>query len=207
MGRALTDKQRRVLDYVSRYLETNGCSPTLAEIGAAAGGISPVAALAHVEALEQKGYLRRRPGRRRGLELRGREQEEPCPPAVFRLPILGEIAAGRPIEAYEDRSEALWVEAGTARSADNFVLRVRGQSMVGDGIQDGDYVVVQPQSTAENGDTVVALLEGNTATLKRFYREDNHVRLQPANPYLEPIFAREVAIQGKVVAVIRVYPE
>lgn len=205
MGRALTEKQRRVLEYIAQYREANGRSPTLAEIGAAVGNISPVAALAHVEALEQKGYLRRRAGRRRGLELGQREPEESGSPAIYRLPVLGEIAAGVPIEAYEDRSEALLVEAGIARSPSSYVLRVRGHSMIGDGILDGDYVIIQPQSVAENGDTVVALLEGNVATLKRFYREENRVRLQPANPYLEPIFAREVTIQGKVVAVVRVY--
>ena len=206
MGRQLTEKQRGVLEFIAKYLETHGCSPTLAEIGAATGGISSVAALAHVEALEQKGYLRRQPGRRRGLKLADREGVHTASPVVYRLPILGEIAAGAPIEAYEDRTEELAVEAGLARSPRNYVLRVRGHSMIGDGINHGDYVVVQPQDVAENGDTVVALLEGNVATLKRFYREDNHVRLQPANPYLEPILAREITIQGKVVAVIRVYP-
>jgi repressor LexA len=110
-----------------------------------------------------------------------------------------------PIEAYEDVSESLWVEASLSRGADCFVLRVRGQSMIGDGIHDGDFVIVHPQDTAENGDTVVALLGGNGATLKRFYRERGHIRLQPANPYLEPMIVRDVIVQGKVVAVVRRY--
>ena len=120
------------------------------------------------------------------------------------LPTIGEIAAGQPIDAYEEQTEFLWVEASLARSSRNFVLKVRGHSMIGDGINDGDYVVVQPQSVAENGDTVVALV-GNGVTLKRFYKEKGHIRLQPANPFLEPMIVSDVAIQGKVVAVIRRY--
>ena len=126
-------------------------------------------------------------------------------PRLLRLPIVGTIAAGQPIEAFEENIEFLWVEAGLARAADNFVLRVRGHSMIGDGINDGDFVIVHPQNTAENGDTVVALVGGNGATLKRFFRERGHIRLQPANPYLEPIIVSDVAVQGKVVAVIRRY--
>jgi repressor LexA len=121
------------------------------------------------------------------------------------LPVVGTIAAGQPIEAYEDGSEVLWVEASLGRHPENFVLRVRGHSMIGDGINDGDLVIVHPQDTAENGETVVALVGGNGATLKRFIRERGHIRLQPANPYLEPLIVSEVAIQGKVVAVIRRY--
>ncbi len=202
MDRRLTDRQREVLDFVREYLEAHGVSPALTEIGAAMGGISATAALAHVVALEKKGYVKRDPHRARGLELVGPQAAEQRP-NVYKLPIVGEIAAGQPIEAYEDRSEFVWVEASLARSSRNFVLRVRGQSMIGDGIYDGDYVIVQPQSTADNGETVVALIGGNGATLKRFYRERGHVRLQPANPYLEPMIVSDVTVQGKVVAVIR----
>ena len=204
MDRRLTDRQRDVLAYIARSIEDNDVSPTLQEIGRAMGGISPTAALAHVAALEKKGYLRRTPHERRGLEI---VQVEPSnqPPGLFRLPVVGTIAAGQPIEAFEEHSEFLWVEAGLARSADNFILRVRGVSMIGDGINDGDYVIVHPQNSADNGETVIALVGGNGATLKRFFRERGHIRLQPANPYLEPIIVSDVAIQGKVVAVIRRY--
>lgn len=202
MDRRLTDRQREVLDYIKEYVEANGFSPALTEIGASCGNISATAALSHVVALEKKGYLKRDPHRARGLELISQRAEEHRP-NVYRLPVVGEIAAGQPIEAYEDHSEHVWVEASLARSQRNFVLRVRGQSMIGDGIYDGDYVIVQPQSTAENGETVVALVGGTGATLKRFYRERGHVRLQPANPYLEPMVVSDVTIQGKVVAVIR----
>mgnify|MGYP005843286265 CR=1 FL=1 len=202
MDRRLTDRQRQVLDYIREYVEAHGFSPALTEIGAACGGISATAALAHVVALEKKGYLKRDPHRARGIELVSAQAAEHRP-NVYKLPIVGEIAAGQPIDAYEDRSEALWVEASLARSSRNFVLRVRGQSMIGDGIYDGDYIIVQPQNTAENGDTVVALVGGSGVTLKRFYRERGHVRLQPANPFLEPMYVSDVTVQGKVVAVIR----
>ena len=202
MDRRLTDRQREILEFIREYVEAHGFSPALTEIGAGRGGISATAALAHVVALEKKGYLKRDPHRARGLELVGQPTAE-FRPNIYKLPIVGEIAAGQPIEAYEDRSEHLWVEASLAGSPRNFVLRVRGQSMMGDGIYDGDYVIVQPQSTAENGETVVALIAGTGATLKRFYRERGHVRLQPANPYLEPMYVSDVTVQGKVVTVIR----
>lgn len=205
MDRRLTERQRAVLAYVSRYIDQNDFAPSLQEIGRAMGGISPTAAFAHVIALEKKGYLRRIPHERRGLEVIRRADEE-TPPKLYRLPVVGSIAAGQPIEANEDGEEHLWIEAGLARDPENFVLQVRGQSMIGDGIHDGDYVVVHRQSTAENGETVVALVNGTGVTLKRFYREKGHIRLQPANPTHEPLIVSEVTIQGKVVAVIRRYP-
>ncbi len=207
MDRRLTARQREVLGYISEYTAAQGYPPALVEIGAACGAISATAALAHVIALEKKGYVKRDPHRARGIELveqpGAKPAEEKAP--LFRLPIVGEIAAGQPIEAYEERSESLWVEAALARTPSSFVLKVRGLSMIGDGILDGDYVVVQPQSTAENGETVVALVGGTGVTLKRFYRERGRIRLQPANPLLEPMIVTDVAIQGKVVAVIRRY--
>jgi repressor LexA len=204
MDRRLTDRQRDVLAFIARCIDDNEVPPSLQEIGQAMGGISPTAALAHVAALEKKGYLRRTPHERRGLEV-VRAEPSVSQPKLLRLPIDGTIAAGQPIEAFEEHTDFLWVEAGLARSAENFVLRVRGHSMIGDGINDGDSVIIHPQTTAENGDTVVALVGGNGATLKRFFRERGHIRLQPANPYLEPIIVSDVAIQGKVVAVIRRY--
>ena len=202
MDRRLTDRQRVVLDFIRAYIATNEMPPSMVEIGQACGGISATAALAHVVALEKKGFVKRDPHRARGIEVLGRAGDEERPD-VYRLPLLGKIAAGEPIEAFEDRSDPVWLEAGLARSPRNYVLLVKGQSMIGDGIYDGDYVVVQPQDTADNGETVVALVGGAGVTLKRFYRERGHVRLQPANPYLEPMIVSDVAVQGKVVAVIR----
>ncbi|MGH2461658.1 MAG: transcriptional repressor LexA [Chloroflexota bacterium] len=203
MDRRLTERQRAALDFIARFIEARGLSPSIQEIGQAMG-TSATAALAHVAALEKKGYVRRSPHAWRSLEVLS-EESPTIRPGAFRLPIVGTIAAGQPIEAFEDRGEFLWVEAGLARSPSNFVLKVSGHSMIGDGINDGDFVVIQPRSTADNGDTVVALLGGNGVTLKRFYREQGHIRLQPANPFLEPLIVSEVAIQGRVVAVIRRY--
>jgi repressor LexA len=204
MDRRLTERQRAVLDFIAKSIEDSDVPPSLQEIGQAMGGISPTAALAHVVALEKKGYLRRTPRERRGLEV-VRSENPTDDPKLLRLPVVGTIAAGQPIEAFEDRNEFLWVEASLARHPDNFVLRVRGHSMIGDGINDGDLVIVHPQNTADNGEAVVALVGGNGATLKRFFRERGHIRLQPANPYLEPIIVTDVSVQGKVVAVIRRY--
>ena len=204
MDRRLTDRQRIVLDYLRDYTAANGVPPSMAEIGRACGGVSATAALAHIVALERKGYIRRDPHRARGVELIAQPGTEERP-SFYRLPIVGVIAAGQPIEAYEESAEHIWVEASLARHSDNFVLRVSGQSMIGDGIYDGDYVIVHPQDFANNGETVVALIGGNGATLKRYYRERGRVRLQPANPYMEAMFVTDVVIQGKVVAVIRRY--
>jgi repressor LexA len=205
MDRRLTDRQRAVLDFIARRIEETDVAPSLQEIGMALGGISPTAAFAHVVALEKKGYLRRTPHERRGLEvLRG--DPDDARPKLYHLPIVGTIAAGCPIEALEEPGEFLWVESSLARSPDNYILRVRGQSMIGDGIFDGDHVVVQRCDTADDGTTVVALVNGTSATLKRIYREKNRVRLQPANPTHEPIFATDVVVQGRVIAVIRRYP-
>lgn len=204
MDRRLTERQQSVLDFIARYVEENDVAPSLQEIGAAMGAISPTAALAHVVALEKKGHLRRTPRERRGLEVIRPDAEE-ARPTVYRLPIVGRIAAGVPIEAIEEPDEYLWVPAAMTRGPNNFILRVHGHSMIGDGIYDGDYVVVERRDTAENGETVVALVNGTGATLKRIYREANYVRLQPANPTLEPIIASDVVVQGRVVAVIRSY--
>lgn len=203
MDRRLTERQRTALDFIARFIEENDVSPSIQEIGHAMG-TSATAALAHVVALEKKGYVRRNPHEWRSLELVQTDSAAERP-KVFRLPIAGTIAAGQPIEAIEERSEYVWIEASLARDPNNFVLKVRGHSMIGDGINDGDFVVIQPQTTAENGETVVALLGGNGVTLKRLYREKGHIRLQPANPFLEPLIVSDVAIQGKVVAVIRRY--
>lgn len=198
----LTSRQRQVLDFIAERLDAVGVSPSLAEVGRALGGISPTAALAHVVALERKGYLRRDRHLARGIRLI-KSQEQQTAPTVYCLPIAGTIAAGSPIEPPETDNETMWVEAGWARSPRNYVLRVKGNSMIGDGILDGDLVVVQPTEDAENGQTIVAMLADGSVTLKRLYRERGYVRLQPANPALEPIVVPSVTIQGRVVAVLR----
>ncbi len=170
----------------------------------------------HLIALERDGLIERGTHSSRALRLtdRARRVGQPAPSKVtpFRmpvdrdtlaLPVMGEIAAGQPIEAYADAAETLDVPRSLQAREDSYVLRVRGKSMIDALIDDGDFVIVQPQATAHDGDIVVALLEDNGVTLKRYFREKDRIRLQPANAEMEPIYATEVQIQGKVVGVIR----
>ncbi|MGE5707047.1 MAG: transcriptional repressor LexA [Bacteroidota bacterium] len=187
----LPPRQRRVLEILMEASE-EGRMPTVREIAAKLGVRAPGTIQDHLKALEEKGFLARDPGKSRNLRLAFE------PPRG--LPILGKIAAGKPIEAIEDRETLAWEGLGFEGC---FVLRVKGESMIEDHIQDGDLVVVRPQSTARNGDIVVAMLPGGDATLKRFYQEAERIRLQPANSTMEPIYVREVTIQGRVVAVVR----
>ncbi len=188
----------RILAFIERAVTERGYPPSVREIAAAVGLASTSAVHHHLTKLAKEGRLTRQPTRSRALVIPGARQLRAVP-----APIVGEIAAGQPIYAYEERTETLAVPADWARDDDTFVLRVRGKSMIEDLIDDGDYVVIQPQSTARDGDIVVALLDDNTATLKRFYRERDRVRLQPANSAMSPIYARDVKVQGKVVGVIR----
>ena len=199
----LTELQRRAWELVAERLTEEGESPTLDEIARALGLASAPAARAVVLALEPKGYLRRVPRQRRSIRLLRWPGERPTRPEVYPLAVRGEIAAGHPAEAYEVHDDVEWIGAGFASSPEDFLLRVRGHSMVGDGILDGDLVVVHPAEQAQNGETVVAMLADGSVTLKRLYRERDHVRLQPANPQLEPMIVTEVRVQGKVVAVLR----
>jgi repressor LexA len=169
----------------------------------------------HLIALEREGLIERGGKHSRALRLTTRPQpvsmdsskvtpfRMPVERETLSLPIMGEIAAGQPIEAYADASETLAVPASMEAREDSYVLRVRGKSMIDALIDDGDFVIVQPQATARDGDIVVALLEDNGVTLKRYFREKDRIRLQPANAEMEPIYATEVQIQGKVVGVIR----
>jgi repressor LexA len=202
---ALTRRQREVLDFVARFVEEKGYSPSLEEI-AAAFDLSSVATVhKHVKHLVDKGYLRKAWNRSRSVE--------PVPAASRQdsvdLPILGAVAAGRPIEAIEPDAgvaETLAVpSAMTARGRDHYVLRVRGDSMIDDQICDGDFVVIESRREARNGETVVALVEGQEATLKRFYRSGAQIKLVPANQAMEPMefHASQVEIRGIVRGLIR----
>ncbi|HLZ48706.1 MAG TPA: transcriptional repressor LexA [Candidatus Limnocylindria bacterium] len=194
------DQQRaeRILTYIRETVDERGYPPSVREIAEAVGLASTSAVHHHLTKLEKDGRLQKEATRSRALTLPGSHAAK-----VVNAPIIGEIAAGQPIEAYEDRSETMSLPAELAPRHDTFVLRVRGKSMIEDHIDNGDYVVIQPQDTARDGEIVVAILEDNTATLKRFYKERDRVRLQPANSEMEPIYARDVKIQGKVIGVIR----
>jgi repressor LexA len=213
----LTPKQLHILTRIRDLRLTRGYSPTMQEL-ADELGVSKVTVFEHVEALIRKGALQRQRNKARSLELSDAVQL-PDEQRQSRLPLVGSIAAGLPIEAVEDRQyldlEEVFVPGSTGSragraarpgaSGDVFALRVRGDSMIEDQIADGDYVIVRRTDTARNGQTVVALLPEGDATLKRFYREKNGIRLQPANADYEPIRVKDCRIQGIVVGIVRRY--
>ncbi len=197
----LTKRQKEILDFVREHVERQGYAPTLQEIGARFGLSSPATVYKHVEQLVQKGYVRKAPHQGRGIQL-----VDPEPVRTVELPLLGQVAAGRPIEAVAE-AETVNVPPDFVGRKPTYVLRVRGSSMIDEQIRDGDYVIVEDRTTAENGETVVALLRGEEVTMKKFYRIGERIRLQPANPTVEPIVLPEddVRIQGVVIGVMRRY--
>ncbi len=204
----LTGRQQEILDFLGDYVERHGYPPTVREIGEAVGLASPSTVHAHLANLERAGYLKRDPTKPRALELRREVTAQQASEAeVRRLPLVGQIAAGGPLLAEQNIEDYLAVPEPLSRGGDEFLLRVRGDSMIDAGILDGDYVVVRRQQTAQNGDIVAALAgadeAADEATVKRFFREDGRIRLQPENEALEPIFASHVQILGKVVGVFR----
>jgi repressor LexA len=205
----LTGRQQEIFDFLVEYVERCGYPPTVREIGEAVGLASPSTVHAHLANLERAGLLRRDPTKPRALEVLGGGRKRAAEsPGVERLPLVGEIAAGGPLLAEESIEDHVAVPELLAHGGADFLLRVKGDSMVNAGILDGDLVVVRRQDTARNGEIVVALAgedeSADEATVKRFYREGGRVRLQPENDALEPIFANHVKVLGKVVGVLRV---
>jgi len=199
----ITARQRRVLDYIRHYFEVNQEAPTIAEIGKEFGMTSSASAHHVVSILEREGMIRRIPNVSRGIEL----VEETTNAEKYEIPLLGVVAAGAPIEAVLNY-ETVCIPRDMMREGRMFALRVRGDSMIDEQIRDDDLIILQSRQTAENGQTVVALIDGSEATVKRFYGSRNQVRLEPANPNYEPIIIRppeRVQIQGTVVGVIRKY--
>jgi repressor LexA len=206
-GPVLTERQREILDFLTSYLDAHGYPPTVREIGEAVGLASPSTVHAHLANLERAGLIKRDPTKPRALELTDRTRSQPAED-VHRLPLVGEIAAGSPLLADENIQEHLAVPDTLARGdGEEFLLRVKGDSMVNAGILDGDIVVVHRQDDARNGEIVVALAgqdEGaDEATVKRFFREGGRVRLQPENDSLDPIYAEYVQVLGAVTGVFR----
>jgi repressor LexA len=199
------ERKRKILDVIAATIRARGYPPSVREIAKAVGLASTSAVHHHLQILEKEGYLERGAAQSRAIRLTptaalmlGLSSEltpQSMPSESFALPVIGEIAAGGPIEAYQDASETLAVPGR--------LLRVRGDSMIEAHIADGDYVVIRPQETARDGDIVVAQVEENAVTLKRFFREKDRVRLQPANPSYAPQFYPSVRIQGKLIGVIR----
>ena len=208
MRKSLSQRQEAILAFINEYMDDHGYPPSIREIGSAAGISSTSVVDYNLRVLERDGYLRRDREVSRGLGLSA-ASERFGRPRMVRIPLVGRIAAGEPIEAVSGEQEALEFSANLI-SDDCYALQVKGKSMIEDLIDDGDIVVVRPQETANNGDIVVALLvnegsEAGAATLKRLYRERGQVRLQPANAAMEPIYVRpeELRVQGKVVALLR----
>ncbi len=198
----LTPRQQDIFDFIKDYTASFGYPPTVRDIGKAVGLASSSTVHAHLANLEKLGVLRRDPTKPRALELRDRGGQARRLVRPGRLPLVGQVAAGQPVLAEENIEDYVAVPGPAGGDEGEYVLRVRGDSMVDAGILEGDYVVVRPQDTARDGEIVVALL-GEEATVKRFFREADHVRLQPENARLSPIRSREVRVLGKVVGLFR----
>jgi repressor LexA len=196
----ITPRQKKVLDFITGHLEQHGYPPTLREIGGHLGVNGTLGIMKHLDALERKGYIRKTAGSSRGIALTGTAT------GAVSLPVVGTVRAGALSLAVEEIEGYFSLDPARLPSEDAFFLRVRGDSMIRAAILDGDLALVRPQATAENRDIVVAMV-GDEATLKRFYRKRDHIRLQPENPAMEPIIVRkgegEVVIIGKVVGIYR----
>ncbi len=210
----LTGRQQEIWDFLVDYVDRHGYPPTVREGGEKVGLASPSTVHAHLANLERAGYLRRDPTKPRALELIGHRRAAAPEPVELRperethsLPLVGQIAAGGPLLAEENVEDYIGVPEPLSRGGEEFLLRVKGESMINAGILDGDIVVVRRQQDARNGEIVVALVgddeSADEATVKRFFREDRRVRLQPENDALEPIYAPHVQILGKVTGVFR----
>jgi repressor LexA len=200
----LTKRQKEILDFLEGFLAENGYAPSFEEIARHFGYTSLATVHEHLENLKQKGYIRKSYNASRSLEL----VPAGLTAAAVELPLLGTVAAGYPIEAVQDSETIAVPEDFLSRGGEHYVLRVRGDSMIDEQIRDGDYVIVNARKTASNGEMVVALVGGDSATVKKFYRETGgKIRLQPANVTMPPMFYREheVMVQGIVIGVIRRY--
>lgn len=203
----LYERQRQIIDFIAQFIQRNGYAPNLKQIAQAMNLHSLATVHEHIEILIKKGVLKKT-GKRKGRILEIVDKKLADIDRGVQLPILGFIAAGKPIEPFSDPASFLSVAptmvSGKARS---YVLQVKGESMIGDGIMDGDYVVVEERHDVSNGDIVVALLDNGLATLKKFFKEATRIRLEPSNAKMAPIFATNVQIQGKVIALIRKFAQ
>ena len=202
----VTAKQRRIFEFIRRYIESNHEAPTIAEIGKQFQMRSSASVHAVLTALEREGLIKRIPNVSRGIQI-VQQKEGGSGDDDNEVPLLGTVAAGQPIEAILS-DDTISVPKDLQGHGRTFALRVRGESMIDENIQDGDIIIVQSQTTAENGQVVIALIDGNNATVKKFYREPEFIRLEPANPQFKPIFIKteeRIQIQGVVRGLIRKY--
>lgn len=200
----LYKRQKELVDYLNQYIQKYGYSPTLTEIAEAMGLSSLATVHEHLAALEKKGIIRKFEGQVRGLELvdafAGKALE------AVELPVIGKIAAGKPIEAIENNERTVMVSPDmVSKNKRTFVLQVKGDSMIEAGIHSGDHVVIEQRETAEQGEIVVALIDGEFATLKRYYKENGRIKLVPANSTMDPFYPENCIIQGVVKGLIRKY--
>ena len=203
----VTAKQRRIYEFIRRYIDSNQEAPTIAEIGRQFQMRSSASVHAVLTALEREGLIKRIPNVSRGIQIVQQQKEGGGGDDDNEIPLLGTVAAGQPIEAILSH-DTISVPKDLQGHGRTFALRVRGESMIDENIQDGDIIIVQSQKTAENGQVVVALIDGNFATVKKFYREPEFIRLEPANPQFKPIFIKteeRIQIQGVVRGLIRKY--
>ncbi|MGE5484467.1 MAG: transcriptional repressor LexA [Ignavibacteriales bacterium] len=201
MADGLTPRQVQILDYIKRCVREKGYPPSVREIGRAVGLNSTSTVHGHLDKIERKGFIKRDPTKPRTIEIKGFDR---ISKRLVEVPLIGRVRAGEPVLAVENIEDTFPMPVDLIKHDDAFLLQVTGDSMSGAGILDGDNVLVRPQETAENGDIVVALL-GDEATVKRFYRENDRIRLQPENPHMQPIITRDVRIIGKVVGLFRKY--
>jgi repressor LexA len=202
----LSKRQQQILDFIKKEVKTKGYPPSVREIGEAVGLASSSTVHGHLARLESKGYIRRDPTKPRAIEIldadftASQEKED-----VVSVPMIGKVTAGQPITAIENIEDYFPLPKRLVSEEDQvFMLEVMGDSMIEAGILDGDYVIVRQQSSADNGDIVVAMTEDNEATVKRFFKEKDHIRLQPENSNLEPIIVRNCTILGKVIGIYRI---
>jgi repressor LexA len=198
----LTKRQQEIFDFIKRYSEKNGYPPTVRDIGKAVGLASPSTVHAHLDNLQKLGLVRRDPTKPRAMELLDRAASGVRDAIKPGLPLLGQVAAGTPIVAEENVEEHIETPPCAGGESGDYLLRVRGESMKKVGIMDGDLVVVKRQETARDGEIIVALVE-EEATVKRFFREGDHIRLQPENDEMEAILVRDVSVVGRVVGLMR----
>jgi len=202
MKKRLTERQRQILQYILQHIEAHGYPPTVREIGQAVHLNSSSTVHAHLRNLEKKGLIKREAILTRAIKVVAGAVSSIKPKRLINVPIVGRVAAGKPILAVEDIEDTFPLPRDFLSGEDGFMLQVRGDSMVDDGIRDGDYVVVRRQPSAENGEAVVAMVD-NEATVKKFYKEQDRIRLQPANARLQPMYFDQVDIVGKVVGLVR----
>lgn len=199
----LSKRQEDILDFIKKNVKLKGYPPSVREIGEAVGLASSSTVHGHLARLESKGYIRRDATKPRAIEILGEDNSEIVVPATKQVPLIGKVTAGNPITAIESVSEYFPLPEHMVHDDNVFMLEVSGDSMINAGILNGDYVIVRQQTSANNGDIVVAMTEEDEATVKRFFKEATHFRLQPENDFLEPIILESVSILGKVIGVYR----